>query len=510
MIVDRNSCNSCLMYCSSTGPTVEDMHVMPFQVGSIERQISRRLSRPAGYILHDFEQETAADMPIGLTSRGVLQKSLSSSGKGSMLQSEKAAGIADSKRPETIMDGRRSSCHSSSYDPNPMKKSPRMASFDSGEARKSPRTTNTDVGDVKRAPGKNDSIDAKRSSGSGGVESCSAPRILPRSGLSDSDAALNQAASTCGVQESKKTCIAETPCAGDGQVPGCAGVDEEPVSCRVACQSWAGQKNGIKKANQDAYCFMRSVDRRFLVFGVFDGHGTNGHHVARFVKENLPQCLLKQPTVLLNPGLAFTEAFAAVDRSLESSVECSVSGTTAVMAQIQERTLTLAWAGDSRAVIGKTGDDGIMEALPLSIDHKPDVKAEKQRIVENNGRVDRLLDQFGDEVGPYRVWLRNAPILGLAMSRSLGDVLAHTVGVSAEPEICTYNLTSQDRFLILASDGVWEFISSEEAVKIVSDSPTPESGCKKLMMTARSRWLGLDHGCYVDDITAMVIGFTHH
>jgi serine/threonine protein phosphatase PrpC len=73
----------------------------------------------------------------------------------------------------------------------------------------------------------------------------------------------------------------------------------------------------------------------------------------------------------------------------------------------------------------------------------------------------------------------------------------------------THVITSSDKFLILASDGVWEFISSEEGVRIVLECPTPEAGCKKLMMTARSRWLALDHGCYVDDITCMVISFNH-
>lgn len=48
------------------------------------------------------------------------------------------------------------------------------------------------------------------------------------------------------------------------------------------------------------------------------------------------------------------------------------------------------------------------------------------------------------------------------MSRSFGDEVAASVGVIAEPEIMEYNLKAEDKFIILASDGVWEFISSEE------------------------------------------------
>lgn len=72
-----------------------------------------------------------------------------------------------------------------------------------------------------------------------------------------------------------------------------------------------------------------------------------------------------------------------------------------------------------------------------------------------------------------------------------------------------HELDSTDDFLILASDGVWEFISIEEGVEIVGRSQSPESGCKHLMQKARSRWRHMEKGAYVDDITAMVIGFTH-
>lgn len=50
------------------------------------------------------------------------------------------------------------------------------------------------------------------------------------------------------------------------------------------------------------------------------------------------------------------------------------------------------------------------------------------------------------------------------MSRSIGDKVAHTVGVTSEPEIRCSAVKPEDRFIILASDGLWEFISSQEAV----------------------------------------------
>jgi len=53
------------------------------------------------------------------------------------------------------------------------------------------------------------------------------------------------------------------------------------------------------------------------------------------------------------------------------------------------------------------------------------------------------------------------------MSRSLGDRIAHSVGVSSVPEVLEYTLDSDDKFIVIASDGVWEFISNYEVAQLV-------------------------------------------
>lgn len=64
-------------------------------------------------------------------------------------------------------------------------------------------------------------------------------------------------------------------------------------------------------------------------------------------------------------------------------------------------------------------------------------------------------------MGPARVWLADMDLPGLAMSRSLGDYVAQSVGVIPVPEVNIYNININDRFVIIASDGVWEFLSNE-------------------------------------------------
>tara|TARA_B110000305_G_C19075147_1_gene463550 strand:- start:97 stop:555 length:459 start_codon:yes stop_codon:yes gene_type:complete len=135
-------------------------------------------------------------------------------------------------------------------------------------------------------------------------------------------------------------------------------------------------------------------------------------------------------------------------------------------------------AGDSRAIAVKlkyreTGDDNVnkysMTAYPLSTDHKPELPDERDRILKMGGRIDSFHDsQNGDEpIGPQRVWLQDQEIPGLAMSRSLGDQIAHSVGVSSVPETQTFNLGTEDKFVVIGSDGVFEFLTNDEIARIV-------------------------------------------
>jgi serine/threonine protein phosphatase PrpC len=110
--------------------------------------------------------------------------------------------------------------------------------------------------------------------------------------------------------------------------------------------------------------------------------------------------------------------------------------------------------GDSRAVLGclkpkntpllptetlatHSSHEGnkIWVAHGLSRDHKPDAKDEHDRIISCNGRVDPFKEPNGDPIGPARVWLKHENVPGLAMSRSIGDAVAASVGVSPEPGI---------------------------------------------------------------------------
>jgi len=284
-----------------------------------------------------------------------------------------------------------------------------------------------------------------------------------------------------------------------------------PVDVEVVSISRAGQDPGLKKQNQDncfAYDFYVTPDQS--LFSALDGHGPNGHMVSGYVKQHLPELLvhhLKQEED--NIPAALTEGFLDVDEKLaQSFVDCEFSGSTAVISLLKGKMLYTAWVGDSRGVLGRKTKNG-MEGIDLTIDHKPSDPEEKKRIQSRNGRVERLVDEGGEPIGPPRVWLQYAWIPGLAMSRALGDKIAHTVGVISEPGISVLELYPADQFIILASDGVWEFIDSQQAVDIVSSHERLEDGVKDLIDRSYARWIEEEDGV-VDDITATVVRFIHN
>ena len=113
-----------------------------------------------------------------------------------------------------------------------------------------------------------------------------------------------------------------------------------------------------------------------------------------------------------------------------------------------------------------------------------------------------------------RVWLDpNMTQIGLAMARSIGDHAVKGVGVIAEPVVSVHTIDEElDEFVIIATDGVWEFISSEDAVDIVGrclygtdgEKQDASEACEALIKAATAKWHEFE-GDYRDDITAMVI-----
>lgn len=101
------------------------------------------------------------------------------------------------------------------------------------------------------------------------------------------------------------------------------------------------------------------------------------------------------------------------------------------------------------------------------------------------------------------VWLPDESA-GLSMSRSIGDKAFHKVGVTAEADVVEYELGHFDEVLVIATDGIWEMMSSEEAISLVGGYKHATEACVALIQEANKKWREAE-GSYRDDVTAIVV-----
>ena len=151
---------------------------------------------------------------------------------------------------------------------------------------------------------------------------------------------------------------------------------------------------------------------------------------------------------------ALRSSFARVDAEILADDEYEYQGSTAVAALLHEskagaRTLLSANVGDSRGVLSRSG-----RAVDLTRDHKPNDEREKARILAMGERV-----EYDHYCKVYRV--RN-----LSLSRAIGDRFAKPA-VTGEVEVKRFPLRAEDEFVLLASDGLWDVMSSQEVVSYV-------------------------------------------
>ncbi|KAG6413308.1 hypothetical protein SASPL_126017 [Salvia splendens] len=272
-------------------------------------------------------------------------------------------------------------------------------------------------------------------------------------------------------------------CAEEKKAP--EGAPEEAVEVEgdgysVCC------KRGRRDAMEDRYSAAVGIqgDSKQAFFGIFDGHG--GAKAAEFASENLDRNIIDE---LNRRGdhssieLAVKSGYLTTDSDfLKTDVR---GGACCVTALITGGNLVVSNAGDCRAVSSK---NGVAEAL--TSDHRPSREDERERIEMSGGFVEC-------RKGVWRV------LGSLAVSRAIGDQYLKQ-WVTAEPETKVVKLDPEYEFLLLASDGLWDKVSNQEAIDIARpfcidvEEPQPLSACRRLVDLSVSRGSA-------DDISVMLI-----
>lgn len=244
---------------------------------------------------------------------------------------------------------------------------------------------------------------------------------------------------------------------------------------------------GWRDSMEDAHIARPSIlppDRqsgwaRAALFGVMDGHG--GEQVARFCELHLPSEIARRPSndvpaalrtaflrideLLLDPrNLPTLRALSSASTPRRRTVDPMETGCTACISCICRDKIFVANAGDCRAVLSRGG-----LAINMSEDHKPEQPTEFTRIADAGGCV--LSQRLGERV-VHRV---NGD---LSLSRSIGDLRYKRNSmlppeaqiISALPDVRVFHRQANDEFMVLACDGVWDVLSSQQVVDFIRPS----------------------------------------
>lgn len=248
-----------------------------------------------------------------------------------------------------------------------------------------------------------------------------------------------------------------------------------------------------------------------------DGHGYVGHEVSGYIKENLPMDLnhkIKSQKLDIkkdNLKNIIIDAFVMENYCLlrNRNIDSTLSGSTCVSVIYTPEKLIVANLGDSRIVLGKLNKNGKWSSENLSRDHKPTIPEEAERIKSKGGRIRPMKDENGNSIGPLRVYMKDRDMPGLAMTRSFGDSYAAKAGTISVPEVTEHIFKEEDKFIVIASDGLYEFIESEEVVDIVKGYYVSEDivgCCEYLYKESCRRWLKEEEDT-IDDITIIIVFF---
>ncbi|KAM6494231.1 PP2C domain containing protein [Amanita muscaria] len=261
------------------------------------------------------------------------------------------------------------------------------------------------------------------------------------------------------------------------------------------------EMQGWRISMEDAHAAMLDFDgepNSNGFFAVYDGHG--GGRVSKYAGENLHKRLLSEEKYHeKNYDAALKRAFLGTDEDLLATRERDTSGATAVAALLADNKIYVANAGDSRSVIGIKG-----EAQPLSFDHKPTNESERARICAAGGYID-----FGRVNG------------NLALSRALGDfefkknneLAPEKQIITADPDVICHEVTEEDEFLVIACDGIWDCLSSQQVIDIVRYEISEGKGLGEITELICDHCLAPDTtsrvGIGCDNMTVLVVAILH-
>ncbi len=219
-------------------------------------------------------------------------------------------------------------------------------------------------------------------------------------------------------------------------------------------------------------------EKNYSLFGIFDGHG--GNDVVKYIKNRLPEIIKANITKNDNYDSIennLTSSFHKIDEELKF-YDSEHTGSTATILLFQDNIVYCANVGDSTAFI--VYDNFIKK---ISIDHKCTDPKEEERILLSGGKI-----------------TKNRVMGQLVLSRCLGDLYCKKYGVSNIPDISVNKLEGNVKYVVVASDGVWDVVKENELLQLSKNRKNAEGFCKDLVK------LAIDKDTK-DNVSCIVISF---
>ena len=249
---------------------------------------------------------------------------------------------------------------------------------------------------------------------------------------------------------------------------------EDLLQSEINGHSIKGLKKKMDMTGQDVFDIIKDLSDNVKYFAVYDGHGTKGLQAAEGLRNEIRKKLYSDKKLisgfkdLKKVEAYFKSLYRSIQKKLAGTNEYDLSGTCSISVLLVDNKMFVINLGDSRCVLGQTkgGDEnkvGEKIGVEMSIDQKPVREDEKSRIIEKGGEVSDKL------AGAPRVYRKNDEVPGLAVSRSIGDIVAH---------------------IVIGSDGIWDAMSSCEVVGFIFQKmENQKSKCAQLLAEeCRNRW----------------------
>lgn len=296
------------------------------------------------------------------------------------------------------------------------------------------------------------------------------------------------------------------------------------VAPRLVLKSGGTSLQGMRESQEDRHAAIPDLAKAARVlktpvfflgqpcayFAVFDGHC--GSQCSDFAAKNLHVRVLRHLSQAAGPDAApdatptseqvcgaLRKAFEELDAEFIARFRTAKDGSTALVALVAGERLYVAWAGDSRCLLCRREDGGLV-AEAASEDHRPSLQSEADRVREAGGEVVNVGD------GSWRVAMggfeeRNREIdralgqgmgligkrpVAMAVSRSLGDrdfkaVTQRKDLITASPDVRCFDLDASHAFIVLMSDGVTDAMSNQQIAEFVDqvrDEADPQGGAR--------------------------------